>query len=31
VGSGRLRITLSARHSQQQVDQLLQALESSCL
>jgi 8-amino-7-oxononanoate synthase len=31
VGSGRLRITLSASHSQQQVDQLLQALESSCL
>jgi 8-amino-7-oxononanoate synthase len=31
VGSGRLRITLSASHSQQQVDQLLQALASSCL
>ncbi len=31
AGSGRLRITLSASHSEQQVDQLLQALENSCL
>jgi 8-amino-7-oxononanoate synthase len=27
-GSGRLRICLSAAHSEQQVDQLLEALES---
>jgi 8-amino-7-oxononanoate synthase len=29
VGSGRLRITLSADHSEQQVDQLLEALDTS--
>ena len=28
VGSGRLRITLSADHSEQQVDRLLSALDS---
>ena len=30
AGSGRLRITLSANHSDQQIDQLLDALEA-CL
>jgi 8-amino-7-oxononanoate synthase len=29
-GTGRLRITLSASHTEQQVDQLLDALERSC-
>ena len=30
AGTGRLRITLSANHSEEQVDQLLEALDS-CL
>lgn len=30
-GSGRLRITFSAEHSEQQVEQLLTALEQSCV